>query len=189
MTYARTVCARCEKGPEPPYTWSQAVGEYAGTLREAIHRLKYNGKTALAAPLGHILACSLDTPTPLLTQALPSYDAVVPIPLHSSRLRQRGFNQAERVARIVALERGWTLDTRGLRRIRSTRSQTTLTVEERAANVKGAFIATRCDYFAGRSVLLIDDVLTTTSTVREASRVIMAAGATRVGVITLARSV
>jgi predicted amidophosphoribosyltransferase len=108
----RLVCVGCEEGPEPPFAWSQAMGQYTGTLRRAIHSLKYDGKTALAPPLGRLLAQSLRaTPSPLLPPPAddrPAFDAVVPVPLHPSSLRHRGFNQAERIARVLAHATGIT---------------------------------------------------------------------------------
>ena len=161
----RLVCRRCELGPEPPFAWSQALGQYDGTLLQAIHRLKYDGKAALAAPLGRLLARSLETPSPLFDpqrpQDRPAFDAVVPVPLHPSRLRRRGFNQAERLARIVAKQHGWKLDAQGLKRLRRTPSQTAMTLEQRTANVYGAFASTEPLRFDGQAVLIIDDVLTT----------------------------
>jgi ComF family protein len=189
----RIVCIECEEGPEPPFDWSQTMGQYTGPLRTAIHHLKYHGKTALAAPLGQMLAQSLDSEaTPLFAprsdSALPAFDAVVPIPLHPSRLRQRGFNQAERLARVLAVERGWPLDTTGLRRVRRTEVQALLTSREaRAANVRNAFVARSPTHFWNRSVLLVDDVLTTMATAREAAAVVRTTGATRICIVALAR--
>ncbi|MCW3099394.1 MAG: putative amidophosphoribosyltransferase [Chthonomonadaceae bacterium] len=189
----RIVCIECEEGPEPPFDWSQTMGQYTGPLRIAIHHLKYHGKTALAAPLGQMLAHSLDTtPTPLFAarpdSTLPAFDAVVPIPLHPARLRQRGFNQAERLARVLAAERGWPLDTTGLRRVRRTEVQALLTSREaRAANVRNAFVARSPTHFWNQSVLLVDDVLTTMATAREAAAVVRTAGATRICIVALAR--
>jgi len=187
----RTLCLACEKGPAPPFAWCQAMGRYEGALRLAIHRLKYDGKTALAKPLGKLLAESLDRPGSRLlplpaSSDRPAFDAVVPVPLHPSKLRERGFNQSERLARIVAQEYGWRLDTRGLRRIRRTKTQTRLGHQERAQNVQGAFAARAPDYFAGQSVLILDDVLTTTSTCSECARVVKEAGAVNVCVVALA---
>jgi ComF family protein len=188
----RTLCHACEMGEAPPYEWSQALGQYGGTLRRAIHRLKYDGKTALARPLGIALARSLVDPTsPLLTDPVSSeprrIDVVIPIPLHPARLRQRGFNQAERIAYFLASERGWTLDAVSLRRVRRTQTQTALRIAERAANVRGAFAVRDPARFAGRSVLLVDDVLTTGATACEAARMVREAGASRVCIVALAR--
>ena len=189
----RIACTECEEGPEPPFDWAQAMGQYNGPLRTAIHHLKYHGKTALAAPLGQMLARSLDLPASPLCAArsdpsLPVFDAVVPIPLHPSRLRQRGFNQSERLARVLALERGWPLDTKGLRRVRRTEVQALLTSREaRAANVQNAFSAHSPTHFWNQSVLLVDDVITTMATVREAASVVRTAGASRICIVALAR--
>lgn len=186
------LCTGCARGSAPAYHWSQALGHYSGTLRTAVHRLKYNGKTALASPLGTLLAHSLiAAPTPLLHPGLSGvpidFDAVVPIPLHWRRMRQRGFNQAERIAFFLARERGWPLDKGGLWRVRSTSTQTALGAESRAANVRDAFRARSSDYFTGRSILIVDDVLTTGSTLKEAARIVRNAGAVRVCVTALAR--
>jgi ComF family protein len=182
-----SVCERCAT-TDPPFDWSQALGQYQGTLRRAIHRLKYEGRTALAEPLGMLLARSLDVPaSPLLSEKHPGFDAVVPVPLHPFRLRQRGFNQAELLARVVARERGWPLDGRGLQRIRPTRTQTHLTLDARRANIEGAFATRTPLSFERKSVLLVDDVLTTSATLAECARVARNAGATRVCVVALAR--
>lgn len=186
------VCPHCAEGPEPPFAWSQAVCPYRGTMRRAIHRLKYDGRAALAEPLGEMLAEHMRRhPSPLFPpqsdENTPAFDLVVPIPLHSSRFRQRGFNQAERIARVVAREFDRQLEPTGLVRVRATGSQTRLSLEERAANMRGAFAASRHVGYTGKSVLLVDDVLTTTATTREAAQVLLEAGARRVCVVALAR--
>ena len=186
----RTVCEPCENGNAPPFSWAQALSSYDGVLKTAIHLLKYNGKAALAEPLGLLLARSLDAPTYLIKPRdnRPAFDAVVPIPLHPARRRERGFNQAERIARVVARERNWRLDADGLRRVRRTRPQARMnTAEERAANIRDAFAARSPRHFENQHVLLIDDVLTTTSTVKAAANAVRDAGATRICVLALAR--
>jgi len=96
----RLVCPPCESGPEPYFAWSRAIGQYTGVLRTAIHRLKYESKGALAGPLGALLGSALDTPSPLRPNGQ-SPDCIVPVPLHPSRLRARGFNQSDRIARVL----------------------------------------------------------------------------------------
>ena len=182
----RLVCKDCEAGPEPAFAWSQAVGQYTGVLRTAIHRLKYESKGALACPLGELLADALETPSPLLPQGQ-QFDCVVPVPLHSSKLRLRGFNQAARIGQILAERRGWPLESGGLIRVRKTRTQTALHASERRRNIEGVFDTMTPLYFDGKSVLLVDDVLTTGSTIQECSRVLRNAGARRVAVLALAR--
>jgi ComF family protein len=180
------VCEHCEEGPEPTFAWSQAVGQYTGVLRTAIHRLKYESKGALAAPLGEILARSMQTVSPLQPQT-GNFDCIVPVPLHPSKFRLRGFNQAERIARVLAARINVPLDTHGLLRVRKGRTQTALHRQERQQNIERVFDTKTPLYFDGKSVLLIDDVLTTMSTVNECSRVMCNAGAKRVAVLALAR--
>ena len=183
------VCKICAE-QEPPYHWSQAMGAYSGRLKRAIHLLKYDGKTALARPLGLMLAHSLSKPTYLFapeTDDAPAFDAVVPVPLHPSRLRQRGFNQAERIARTLAEAKHWKLDTQGLQRVRPTTTQTHKNAAERAANVRNAFAARTPLYFDGQTVLIIDDVCTTNATLWHCAAAVKNAGAKRVCVLALAR--
>lgn len=185
------LCEPCEAGEVPPFAWSQTLGRYGGRLRDAIHRFKYDGKTALALPLGKLLADSLDAPpSPLLRSSQGeslTFDVVVPVPLHPARYRQRGFNQSELLAKIVAQQRGWLLDTQGLQRVRRTRPQANLVRTDRVHNVLDAFTCQPLQRYAGKSVLIIDDVLTTGSTMREVARTIQEAGAERVCIVALAR--
>ncbi len=181
------VCAACVMSA-PPFAWTHALGRYDDTLMHAIHRLKYERKTALARPLGLLLASSIGSCTRLVSEEYPAFDCMVPVPLHPSRLRQRGFNQSELLAKVIAQEHGWQLDTRNLKRVRFTRQQATITAySERLANILGAFQTSEPLAFQGKSVLLIDDVLTTLGTVRECARVLRNAGAKRVCVAALAR--
>jgi ComF family protein len=183
-----TKCARCDEGPAPAYDSTHALGHYRGTLRDAIHRLKYGGKSALARPLGTLLAESLRAHLAIVAPHSLPFDVAVPVPLHSSRLRRRGFNQSERLGAAVAGELGLRFDGSGLRRLRSTGTQTNLSREERLRNMRGAFAARSADRFTGLSVLLVDDVITTTTTVSECARVIRNAGAAHVFVTAIARA-
>jgi competence protein ComFC len=183
----RMVCLSCELS-EPPFVWTYALGKYDGSLRRAIHRMKFDRKSALAKPLGNLLADSLNALPSFLFSQSPAFDCVVPVPLHLSRLKKRGFNQSERLAGVVAQKRGWQLDTHNLRRTQFTRPQASVTDRsERLANIAGAFEAADPVGFQGRSVLLVDDVLTTLGTARECARVLKNAGAKRVCVAALAR--
>jgi ComF family protein len=160
------------------------LGHYAGTLRHAIHLLKYDQKPALAEPLGHLLAHYLQSEESLRNL---SFDAVVPVPLHSSRRRERGFNQAERLARVIAKECGIPLNAHSLLRIRATRAQASLGGDSRRGNLDGAFALRHPNAFAGKSLLLVDDVLTTMSTVSACARILKNGGATQVIILGLAR--
>ncbi len=186
-----TQCEECQTGGFPAFEWSFGVGHYSGRLSQAIRLLKYGERVALTEPLGRQMALAIVPPyiqrIPLNLHGELEFDDVVPVPLHASRYRQRGFNQSERLALVIARERGWRLDTMGLRRVRATRAQASLDKSERGTNVLGAFEARTADYFAGRSVLLVDDVLTTMATVKECASVLKGAGASVVCVAGLAR--
>ena len=115
------------------------------------------------------------------------FDALVPVPLHHIRFREREFNQAEELANLIAPRAGkpvWN----ALRRIRNTPTQTKLDREERAENLRGAFVVRKPAMVKGRDLLLVDDVFTTGSTVEECSRILLKAGASSVRVITVARA-
>lgn len=179
-----SVCAECAEGRVPSYDGSAALAYYAGAMRNAIHLLKYEERVALAEPLGRLLT--------ELVQSSPAFkgiafDAVVPVPLHSSRLRYRGFNQSERLGRVIAKGTGLALEDKELLRLRATRSQASLSGEKRRTNLKDAFGTRNENTFKGKTLLLVDDVLTTSTTVSECARVLKGAGAKRVYVLALSR--
>ena len=170
-------CALCRRGLTG-FDSALSYGEYAGTLRKLIHVYKYGRVSPLAEPLGK-----------LLVRALPrteAFDAIVPMPLHWTRRWKRGFNQSELLARVVSKRTGVPVEN-ALRRRKPTPSQAGLTSAERRTNVSGAFEVRKRDLVRGRSVLLIDDVLTTGATAAACSRVLKRGGAVRVTVLTLAR--
>lgn len=149
-------------------------------MREAIHALKYERVRSLAVPLGTLLA---EAP---LIRAMP--DAViVPVPLHSTRFKERGFNQSELLAERLAGCAEMALVSDCLHRTRATAAQTHLNVNERVENVRDAF-ACRDHRFVGRRAILIDDVCTTGSTLEACAIALKADGATFVAGLTLARA-
>lgn len=183
------LCPDCQEHAAP-FAWSVAAGLYDARLRAAIHKLKYGGRTALARPLGDLLSeALLSCLAPGAPMASAHIDLVIAVPLHASRLRSRGFNQAELVAGALCARTGFTQASRCLRRARRTVSQTALTPEGRMRNVHGAFQVARPDEVRGRSVLIVDDVLTTGATGRECARILREAGANRVYLAGVARSV
>jgi competence protein ComFC len=186
----RILCRRCSAAIDVPFAWSYAPYQYDGTMLRAIHRLKYDRRSALAKPLGLLFANCLPECAPLTEQREfeRAFDAVLPVPLHTSRLRTRGFNQAELLAREVCDITGWHLDTTLLARVRPTPTQTAMSAEERSANVRGAFVLQRPLAVVHKQLLVLDDVLTSTATAREIARVLKDAGADRVCVAALARS-
>jgi ComF family protein len=160
-------------------------------MRDAIHALKYARLHPAARGLGRMLAEAIaqlagEAPTELL---------VVPVPLHRTKLAQRGFNQARTLAReaLRALRRThpeWklTLAPRTLMRLRATESQAGLTPRQRRLNVRGAFSLTDPAAVIMKHVLLVDDILTTGATARAAAQACARAGAASIWVATLARA-
>jgi len=179
-------CAACRRAP-PPYAFARAVAAYRDGMREAIHGLKYGGRTVLALPLGRLLA---DAGPAVVPVALREWaDGLVPVPLHPARLAERGFNQAELLAAPCRTAWGLPVLGQALARTRATLPQTDLDAEARRANVRDAFRVRRPAEVAGRRLLLVDDVLTTGATAGAAARALRAAGAAAVGVLALARVV
>jgi ComF family protein len=169
-------CPRCRRRPGPVVN-ARAIGAYTGTLRDIIHAFKYDGRRRLGRPLGALVAS-------VGTELLAGADMTVPVPLHPSRLRARGFNQASEIARYLGLP-----VVHALRRSRATPSQTDLPAARRHANVRGAFrLAPRCRV-TGALVVLVDDVSTTGATLDACARVLLEAGAREVRALTAARVV
>jgi competence protein ComFC len=179
------LCKKCEGGEVHYFTKARAAGRYCGPLRQAILNLKYGEKPQLARPLGLYLAAYLQT-SPFSSAKI---DLVVPVPLHGSRLRQRGFNQSGLLAQEVGKTIGLPVHEAVLRRTRRTKPQAELSASDRAANIRDAFSVADALTVQGRTVLLIDDILTTCHTVDEAARVLVNAGARVVCVAAVARDV
>ena len=183
------LCGICRRAA-PPFRRAVSYGAYAGPLRELVHLLKYHQIKSAAGFLGRLLMQAL------ASIELPDRLIVVPVPLWKSKRRTRGFNQAEEIARELIKNfhpsrRGAAsiqLDTTSLFRRRETASQTGLTRHQRRANVRGAFAVTRPKALQGRTILLVDDVMTTGTTAAECSRVLLRAGAREVFVATVARA-
>ncbi len=181
-------CGLCRR-IEPAFARAAAYGSYESGLRELIHLLKYGGMRPAANVLGRMLAeaiASLDPDLP------PDSVAVVPVPLHCTKLRQRGFNQAELIARAALKIRPQgdrlRLCAGALERKCETASQIGLTSHQRRENLRGAFEVAQPDSVRGREVLVVDDVFTTGATVSECARVLRRAGAAKVWVATVART-
>jgi ComF family protein len=153
---------------------------YGGALAEAIVRFKYQRRGDLARPLGALLLRAL----PQLRSR--KIDLVIPVPLHPSRLAERGFNQAALLARPMAAAIGAPLLARGLERVRDTPRQATLDRILRLENVATAFVARDAEKISAKHILLVDDVRTTGATLRACASALRNAGAARVYDIALA---
>ena len=169
----------------PPFDAGVSMGAYRGPLRALIRLLKFEDRPDLAAPLAaRATAFLASRPVPL-----PGTDVIIPVPLAPLRRLQRGYNQSAEIARALSLRLGTPFAPHALRRRAGGRPQARLPAGSRAANVRGAFRASRRAHLEERAVLLVDDVWTTGATVRECTRVLRAAGAARVVVFTLARAI
>ena len=175
ISLADRSCPRCRRGGSR-ITRARAIGEYAGSLRSLVHALKYDGRRSLAKPLASRLAIHG-------ADVLGGADCVVPVPLHPSRLRARGFNQATEIARHLPLPMQPVL-----KRVRATPSQTEMPAAKRHANVKDAFRLRRRFDVESLVVVLVDDVSTTGATLNACAGVLLDAGANEVRALTIARA-
>lgn len=171
---------RCRCGSLPPgVDGARSVGPFGGWLRDAILDFKYRDERARAEHLGDELAT--------VVARLPAVDALVPVPLHPGRERRRGYNQAALLAKRVAAVTG-TPTVEALTRVRAAPRQVGSGASQRHANVEGAFaLHPSAPAVAGRTLVVVDDVLTTGATVGACAEVLRAAGAAEIWVATLAR--
>jgi len=183
------LCGECRKQPRR-YNRARAAAVYDNLLRTAILDFKYKGKTALAKPLENILFAAF-----LRHFYENRIDLVIPVPLHITRFRQRGFNQSfllivNWAKKLPDIEPGYSFQVHrhAMERRRQTKPQTGLDKKERTLNLKNAFTIKNPSDVAGKNILLVDDVYTTGSTVNECADVLKKGGAKRVDVLTLARA-
>lgn len=186
---ADSSCRACRLAT-PPFAKAVAHGRYETTLRALLHLLKYSGMRPVAGPLGILLARKIAG-----LHDLPLALTVVPVPLYRGRNRQRGFNQAELLARATVRSLGerrpemtLKIAPRALERRRATESQAGLTAHQRRRNLRGAFSVPRPELIKGKDILLIDDIYTTGATARACSQALRRAGAASVRVATVARA-
>jgi ComF family protein len=169
-------CRLCAEWPEGLARARSAVW-LDDSARAAVHRLKYEGWTRAA----DAMAEAMRRLEPLTGQV-----CLIPIPLGEKRLRQRGYNQSERIAAALGSRAKLPVRSDLLQRVRETRTQTALTPEARLANVSGAF---RAGSVKGLELVLVDDVFTTGATLVAAGAALVGAGAARVEAVTFARAV
>jgi len=174
------LCESCLR-KEPPFVWAQAVGVYEESLRTAIHQFKYHGAVNLDRPLGRLLAAALEEKAARFRP-----DLLIAVPLHTTRLRERTYNQSLLLARVLGRQWHVPVPARFLVRSRATPPQQGLKAQVRRHNMKGAFSLQ--GRVAGKKILLVDDVLTTGATVRECSRILLEGGAAEVAVAVLGRA-
>lgn len=161
---------------------ARSVAFYRGTIRDAVHCLKYRLKRCLSVPLGLLM---VQRASSFIERK--EYQVIMPVPLHPKRLKERGFNQALSLAQVLGKHGDIPLDRYNLVRKRYTKSQVGLSERERRKNVRDAFSIVNKSKVNQKVILLVDDVYTSGTTVNECSKVLMNAGAQRVDVLTLAR--
>ncbi len=171
------LCADCLR-KVPPYQRVIAAGLYAGSLKQALQRFKYEGAVDLDGLLADLLVSALPP--------LNGEEILVPVPLHPHRLRQRTYNQTLLLARAMARNLQIPLNHAMLERTLDSPSQQGLSAAQRAGNLRGAFCCNQP--LAGQTLLLVDDVMTTGATVDACSRTLLEAGAGRVDVLVVARA-
>ena len=173
-------CQPCLQRP-PAYDRAWTLYPYTPPLQDAICAFKYRNVVGLAKPLAA-----------LMLRALPEgldADVIVPVPLHSSRLRARGFNQSLLLGDRLGRHLRRPVSTTNLIRTVATEPQTSLTRSERLRNLRRAFMVRHAEVFGGRKILLIDDVFTTGTTLNECAKALYSAGAASVSALTLARTI
>jgi ComF family protein len=186
-THTSGYCWRCRHEPLA-IDGIRSAFLFEGEVRQTVHHLKYCNRQLLAVPLARLMAGYWRAnPIPI--------NLIVPVPLHPARQRERGYNQADLLARALGGMIDMPVVTKGLRRVRHTQSQVSLNATDRSENVRGAFIyqvsGKGCSDVAvnGRRVLVIDDVCTTGSTLEACSLALKTAGASTVWGFTLARAI
>lgn len=174
------ICLACRREP-PLFDQALSVGYFEGSLREAVHQFKYRPCRTLGPPLGEWMTANV--------RLVMDIDYLMPVPLHVSRLRERGFNQALLLAHRMSCVHHIPFSFDNLFRTRPTRPQVGLTGDERKLNVSGAFALRHPEAVTGRNIVLIDDVFTTGATMNECALVLKKAGAAHVTAFTLARAI
>ncbi len=174
------LCQNCQTSP-PIYEALGSWGVYGGPLRQAIHRLKYDRDLGLGEIFSRFL-------TQYLLETRWPINLILPVPLSPHRVKERGYNQADLLARPVSQALGIAYNNNGLRKIKETPSQVGLNHQEREMNVIGAFMAVP-KLVNGANVLIIDDVTTTGATIGASAKALLEAGANGVWGLTLARAV
>jgi competence protein ComFC len=174
-------CSRCLRDPAPAYDRLTTCFLYKDGVRHLIHKLKYANRPYLSKTLVRLMQHK-----PKLDLNIADFDALVPIPLHPARQREREFNQAELIARQIAVWHERPV-LPALRRHKNTRPQSALDEKNRWANMQDAFRVARPESVKDKNLLLIDDIVTTTATTRAASRCLKDAGASRVTVLAFAK--
>ncbi|MBN2829097.1 MAG: ComF family protein [Candidatus Cloacimonetes bacterium] len=174
-------CFECGR-PDEPWTEAEAVFGYHDSLRALIHSLKYKDKRKIAEYLATRAEHWLDKHR-VFTDA----EVILPVPLHSVRQRERGFNQSALLAEKIALKTGWEYYPHALKRVRATQKQSMVRTEQRSVNVKGAFKVVKPEKITGKNVVVLDDIYTSGSTMREVCAAVNECNPNRLYVFTIGK--
>jgi len=176
------ICSDC-RSSKIYFSQARSVAVYDDVIKKAIHLYKYKSALWIEPILAEMLIESIKTDSDWSER-----DAIIPVPLHFVKRNERGFNQSERLSTRISKATGIPLNTKLLKRVKYTETQTTLDRSRRSENVKNAFdVKDKSGWLKGKKLILIDDVLTTGATVNECERVLRKAGAIDVAVWTVAR--
>ena len=180
-----TRCSFCESAgrtiEDHKIALVRSLGRFDDYYKELIHRFKYGKKIPLGKRLARRLGGTVNGDYTFLES-----DFLIPVPLHKSRYRERGFNQSEIVAQEISKITGISVLKSGLKRRKNTKDQTNLSPEQREENVRGAFTVTESERMNGKKIILVDDVITTGATLSECAHVLKQAGAEKIIGMTIA---
>ena len=172
------LCGSCIQ-KAPAFDYAHSLFRYEGDVIRLVHQLKFGEKIGFSRTIGEMLLMQL-----LKTNEKP--ECILPVSLHKSRLRQRGFNQSIEISRVLAKNLVIPIEHTAVVRHRSTAAQSGLNAKQRQKNIKGAFsVVAKLNY---KHVLIVDDVMTTGATVNELARVLKKNNVERVGVLSIARA-
>lgn len=178
----RKTCDYC-KGKMFYFSKVRALGIFSSPLSEMIHLLKYDRKTLIAERLGFLLGNLF-----ISYSELSDTDVIIPVPLHRTRMRERGYNQSLLLAKKVSLISGKELCDKVVARTKATKSQTAMAHEKRRENLKNAFSVVEPQKIKNRSVVVVDDVMTSGTTLDEIAKSLLESGADSVYGLILART-
>jgi competence protein ComFC len=168
-------------GEDHKVSMVRSLGRFDDYYKELIHRFKYGKKIPLGKRLAQRLGETINSDPRFLKS-----DFLIPVPLHKSRYRERGFNQSEIVAEGISKIAGLPLLKNALIRKKNTKDQTNLSFQQREENVRGAFVVTQPEIMNGKRIILVDDVITTGATLSECARMLKQAGAEKILGMTIA---
>jgi ComF family protein len=180
------LCRNCTR-ERPHFDLARSVALYDGVIRKAIHNFKFNGKTALAEHLAKIMTNHIQHHLPEIKYC--HADVIVTVPLSARRLKERGYNQVDLIAEVLAKDLNLPHEKMALKRAKETNAQFNLSRQERRSNIAGAFEVDDIASILGKRILLLDDIYTTGLTINECAKALKQKGAAKIYALTLSRAV